>query len=267
MMRARHPHVCFANVFAHSEGGVVKRCISLVREIIVDHCNAGGQDPGPVLCNMSAVLFTAMRDMRLNPAVPDVFVSPANITGGGWRSIVEVAEVAMLALDLRPHANCSAAVTARKRALLRATVYHVCTWYFASCRRSYADEEEVDALSTHTTALRDALHMVEVELSVTFGCPKVHRLRHVAELVALYGPYDCLTAEMGEAAHQQFKRMFRWCVCPRTIDATTLVLIILRLTSSSDSDCCAKCTLLSIVRVAASHGLIDDVAALSSSDF
>ena len=168
-------------------------------------------------------MLTAMRDMHLNPAVPDVFIDPSNITGGGWRSVVEVAEIAMLSLTLRPHANCTPGATARKRTLLYEVVHRVASWYFASCNRTYADDDDVAALADCTTALRETLHKAEIELSVTFGCPKVHRLRHVAELVTLYGPYDCLTAEMGEAAHQQFKRMFRWCVCPRTIHATTLV--------------------------------------------
>ena len=157
----------------------------MVRRIIVAHCTAGRQDATPTLEAMSTAMFTAMRNMRLNPAVPDVFLTPSDITGGGWRSIAEVAEIGMLALTLQPHVKCSAPATARKRNLLRNVVHQVCTWYFASCHRTYA-AEDVAALAARTTALRATLRAAEAEFDVVFGCPKVHRLRHVSELVTFF---------------------------------------------------------------------------------
>ena len=188
------------------------------------HFKAVGQDPVPTLEEMSVTLFEAMREMRLNPAVPNVFTDLSDITGGAWRSVVQVVEVALVKLALPPNALCSQAAATKKCDLLRQVVHSMATWYFASSKRAH-DDASLGDLDALTTALYRDLNEADSVFTVRMGCPKVHRISHTPEVIADYGPFDCLTAEMGEAAHQQFKKMFRRCACAACIGVCVCVCV------------------------------------------
>ncbi len=167
-------------------------------------------DPDVVLANIDKAVEDSMAAIGMK-RIPNVVSHPAGLTSGMWRSVMEVLDVAILAAGLPSNQGWSLQITA--------LIHEVTQWYWLvsdPCHRAARDAH----LTYLTQTMRHRFSNVQEDYAdsgLHCACPKLHRTRHIQTSMDLYGPYDLLTAEMGEAAHKQFKKMFRRYVyvCPR----------------------------------------------------
>ena len=152
--------------------------------------------------DVDAAIVLAQRELHLT-VVPDALGDDTKLTSGSWRSVVEVLDVAVLAADLPNGRSWARMVTE--------LVHTLKAWYFL-VSQPHHQGVDLPQLRTLTRQLRDCFVAAEQQVpGLKLSCPKVHRTMHIPSSIVRYGPYDCLTAEMGEAAHKQFKKMFRRC--------------------------------------------------------
>ena len=153
------------------------------------------------LSRLDAAIVEAQRQLHLT-TVPNAISDTKGLTSGQWRSVVEVLGVALAAANLQ---------TLLPRSMVRLIedlTHSLTSWYFLAANPHFVGDD-LTQLQSITARLREKLAAAERRIpGVHLSCPKVHRTLHIAHSVQRYGPYDCLTAEMGEAAHKQFKRMF-----------------------------------------------------------
>lgn len=173
----------------------MKKVVEIVAAVVRVICD----DAEVLLEGMSQEVVHVARQLSL-PAVPDVFISQTHLTCGEWRVVAEALQI--VALFLSPYCRRT-----RELKLIVELLNATSAWYWSGCIDAFL-LSDIDALQRTTTALRKTLLRVQEDFDVSIGCPKVHRMTHVAASVEDYGPYDMLTAEMGEASHQRFKHMF-----------------------------------------------------------
>lgn len=154
-----------------------------------------------VLAAVDAAIMAAQRDLHLS-RVPEALTKPKGLISGEWRSVMEVLDVAILAVDF--------ALDGIPGQRLVDLVHTLTAWYFLASKPCQIGDD-LDQLGDLCRRLHESFAYFTQWFGRRLFCPKVHRATHIVHSIQEYGPYDCLTSEMGEAAHKQFKRMFRRC--------------------------------------------------------
>ncbi len=98
---------------------------------------------------------------------------------------------------------------------LRACVHTFAMWFFATRECNETLQQTVYSLEQASDQLQEKWRSVfhDTGVHTVNKIPKFHRVAHVPESVALYGPYLYLTTEASESSHKSLKKMFRMCVC------------------------------------------------------
>ena len=98
---------------------------------------------------------------------------------------------------------------------LRSAIHCVVQWYICSRKESFTAEDVRELKEAAMNAVA-AMRVAFAESGVhELELPKIHRLGHVANSVASFGPFNDLTTETSESKHKDFKKMFRWYVYAR----------------------------------------------------